>query len=300
VDAIIVYWSKTGNTEKVALAIQEGLKDAGADVSLKRVEDAGDVDFYAHDLVCIGFPSYRWSPPQPMDEFLNSKFRAYRDQGRVKVGAPKVPGKNALIFCTYSGPHTGIRETIPAGLYAGQFFEHLGFTVLDEWYLVGEFHGSEEDSTKGRLGDIRGRPNQEDLRKVKQDASQLAREADTVFVATSKRFYEEAMQIVRHLKHCGVTVHHPCFHLDSNAVDTDPELKSQVTQQHFLEINESEMVYALLPRGYIGCSVTIELTYAYAKGKRIVVSEAPSEFAVWPMVSEICSPEQFLARFERK
>jgi len=172
-EAIIVYWSKTGNTEKVAQAIQEGLNDAGVDVSMKRVEDAKDIDFYAYDLVCIGFPSYQWRPPQPVDEFLNSKFRAYHSQGRVKVGAPRVPGKNALIFCTYSGPHTGIREAKPAGLYAGQFFEHLGFTVLDEWYIVGEFHGSEEASTKGRLGDIRGRPNEDDLNTTKRDATEL-------------------------------------------------------------------------------------------------------------------------------
>ena len=108
-----------------------------------------------------------------MDAFLKDKFGAYRKQGRVKVGAPKVPGKHALIFCTYSGPHTGVREAVPAGLYAGQFFEHLGFTVLDEWYVVGEFRGREETNTQGRLGDIRGRPNEEDLQRVKQDAAQL-------------------------------------------------------------------------------------------------------------------------------
>jgi hypothetical protein len=172
-EAVIVYWSKSGNTAKAALSIQEGLQEAGADVLLKRVEDAGDIDFYAYDLVCIGFPSYQWSPPDQMDAFLVSKFKAYRKQGHVKESAPKIPGKNALIFCTYSGPHTGIREAIPAGLYAGQFFEHLGFTVLDELYVVGEFHGSEEISTRGVLGDIRGRPNQEDLRKVKQEAKQI-------------------------------------------------------------------------------------------------------------------------------
>jgi flavorubredoxin len=177
-NAIIVYWSKTGNTEKVARAIQEGLEQARVDVLLKRVEEAGDVDFYAYDLVCIGFPSYRWSPPEPMDEFLNAKFRVYRSQGRVKTSAPKVPGKSALVFCTYAGSHTGIREAIPAGLYAGQFFEHLGFTVLDEWYVVGEYHGAEEASTKGRLGDIRGRPNEEDLRKVEQDTRRLVDEME--------------------------------------------------------------------------------------------------------------------------
>ena len=172
-DAIIIYWSKSGNTEKVALAIQEGLQEAGADILLKRVEDVGDVDFFDYDLVCIGFPSYQWSPPPAMVKFLNDTFAHYRKQGQVKEGSPTVPGKSALIFCTYSGPHTGIREAKPAGLYAGQFFEHLGFTVLDEWYIVGEFHGREELSTKGRLGDIRGRPNEEDLRKVKQDAQEL-------------------------------------------------------------------------------------------------------------------------------
>ena len=176
--AVIIYWSKTGNTEKVALAIQEGLHEAGADVLIKkltRAKDAEDVDFFAYDLVCIGFPSYQWRPPGPMEKFLKSKLKVYYDQGRVKIGAPKVPGKNALIFCTYSGPHTGIREATPAGLYAGQFFEHLGFTVLDEWYVVGEFHGYDQASTKGRLGDIRGRPNEEDLARIKQDTIQLVK-----------------------------------------------------------------------------------------------------------------------------
>jgi len=91
----------------------------------------------------------------------------------VKTSAPKVSGRNALIFCTYSGPHTGINEAIPAGKYAGQFFDHLGFTVLDEWYIIGEFHGSEEHSTKGRLGNIKGRPNEEDLKKIERDAANL-------------------------------------------------------------------------------------------------------------------------------
>jgi len=173
-DAIIVYWSKTGNTEQVALAIQEGLQEAGANVLLKRVEEVGDIDLYTYDLVCVGFPSYQWSVPKPMDDWLRARFNAHRKQGRVKVGAPVVPGKNALIFCTYSGPHTGIREATPAVLYAGQFFEHLGFAVRGEWSIVGEFHGSEENSTQGRLGDVRGRPNAEDLRQVKQSATEVA------------------------------------------------------------------------------------------------------------------------------
>jgi hypothetical protein len=46
-------------------------------------------------------------------------------------------------------------------------------SVQDEWYILSEFHGSEERSTKGRMGDIRGRPAEEDLKKVRQDAANL-------------------------------------------------------------------------------------------------------------------------------
>ena len=173
--AAIIYWSKTGNTEKVAFAIREGLEEAGVRVSMKKAEEAEDIDFFDYDLICVGFPSYQWHPPKPITDFLNSKMKKDRKEGRVKLGAPKIPGKNSLIFCTYSGPHTGIDEAIPAGKYVGQFFEHLGFTVLDEWYILSEFHGWEEGSTRGRMGDIQGKPTEEDLRKVKADAENLTR-----------------------------------------------------------------------------------------------------------------------------
>ena len=56
-----------------------------------------------------------------------------------------------------------------------QFFKHIGFEVAGEWYVVGEFHGNEERSTKGRLGDIRGRPNQADLEEVRCKVAALLR-----------------------------------------------------------------------------------------------------------------------------
>ena len=172
--SVVIYWSKTGNTKKVAFAIKEGLEGAGIMVSIMTSEEAGDIDFFDYDLVCIGSPSYMWHPPKPMADYLVTKFGEYRRQGRVKLGAPKIPGKNALIFCTYSGPHTGINEATPAGKYIGQFFEHLGFTVIDEWYVLGEFHGWEEGSTKGPMGDLRGRPNEEDLMKIRGDVENIA------------------------------------------------------------------------------------------------------------------------------
>lgn len=169
----VIYWSKTGNTEKVAGAIRDGLEAGGAQVTLKTVEEAGEVDYFDYDLVCVGFPSYQWAPPEPMVRFLKRNHSRYARSGRVRPNVSPVPGKHALVFCTYSGPHTGIREAVPAGRYVGQFFEHVGIRVADEVYIVGEHHGNEEASTQGCLGDIRGRPNEEDLRQVRERARSL-------------------------------------------------------------------------------------------------------------------------------
>ena len=56
-----------------------------------------------------------------------------------------------------------------------QFFEHIGFTVIDELYILSEFHGSLENSTAGRMENVRGKPTSEDLQKVKEQAKHLGR-----------------------------------------------------------------------------------------------------------------------------
>jgi flavorubredoxin len=171
--ALVIYWSKTGNTEKVAKAIEQGLTESGLQVTVKKPEDAEALDYFDYDLVCIGCPSYSWHPPEPMTNFLKKKFAQYRQNGRIKPSAPKVPGKNALVFVTYSGPHTGVAEATPVGKDIGQYFEHLGFNIIDEWYVLSEFHGSLEYSTQGRLGDIRGRPTAEQLQVLRYDAKRV-------------------------------------------------------------------------------------------------------------------------------
>ncbi len=172
--AAVLYWSHTGNTEKVAMAIRSGLEAGGLGVVAMPVTEAAEEDFFEYDLVCLGFPSYNWHPPRPVEEFLKAKFSLYRSEGRIVPGAPTLPGKHALVFCTYSGPHTGIREAVPAGKFVGQFFEHLGFAVLDEWYVLAEFHGNVEMSTTGRMGDIRGLPTEGELQRISDQARLLA------------------------------------------------------------------------------------------------------------------------------
>ena len=170
---LVIYWSATGNTEKVANTIEKALIDKGIKPVMKKVADADEEDFYQYDLAFLGMPSYQFLPPEPMQRFLNEKMKVHRERGDIKLHAPKIPGKYAVIFCTYSGPHTGIREATPVGEYVGQFFEHIGFEVAAKWYTVGEFHNREDASTKGLLGDIRGRPNEQDLAEVTGNVANL-------------------------------------------------------------------------------------------------------------------------------
>lgn len=53
----VIYWSGTGNTEKMAEAVVEGAKVQGAEVALKAVANASVEDVLKADAVALGCPS---------------------------------------------------------------------------------------------------------------------------------------------------------------------------------------------------------------------------------------------------
>ena len=164
--AIIIYHSATGNTEKVAHAVETGIRAGGLAPKALKVVEALEEDLYDYDLVCLGSPVVHSLPPSPVMRYLHAKGEEYRERGEVRLPARRIPGRRAIVFITYAGPHIGKAEATPAGKYLCQFLEHLGFEVPDEIYVVGEFHSWRKASTNGFLGDIRGRPNQADLAAV--------------------------------------------------------------------------------------------------------------------------------------
>jgi len=98
----------------------------------------------------------------------------------------------AVVFVTFSGPHIGVEEAIPAGKYLRQSLMHLGFDV-EKWYVVGEFHGWTLGSTKGKLGDLRGRPNAEDFARIEEKATSLIKSLRNAR-ATRHQSYVKAIQ----------------------------------------------------------------------------------------------------------
>jgi len=161
-----LYFTATGNTAKVAEKIEAALRESGHDVETMKVTANLDVDVLAYDYIFLGSGVYEWLPGQPVINFVKNLRRRYADDGEIKHSSPR-RGKKAVIYCTYGGAHTGVNEAIPATKYMGQIFEHLGFEIAAEWHFIGEYHGRFEPmSTGGRLGDIRGRPNEADLEEV--------------------------------------------------------------------------------------------------------------------------------------
>ncbi len=160
--ALILYDSLGGNTEKVAKRIHSALVERGAQAELIKVAEDTELDLYDYDLLYLGSPVIAWGPTNTMRDFVMKKLRAYHKE-KIQPSAPLRPGKFAVSFCTYSGTHIGEDEAIPLTKWFSSFLRHLGCQVMGEWNIVGEFHNMEEPNINGRLGDIRGRPNEHDL-----------------------------------------------------------------------------------------------------------------------------------------
>ena len=178
---LVLYWSYTDNTEAVAKTIYDTVKEGGYRCDIFKIEDDLKVDWFSYDLLFVGSPVYEFLPPKNVMKYMQDKFHYYRDEkGYLKPSSPKLKDKFAVVFCTYAGPHTGIHEAIPAIKYVEQFFEHLGFFIIEPITVVGSFRAEKLDgkfgrkkeqwekmNKFGRLGDITGRPNDNDLSEVK-------------------------------------------------------------------------------------------------------------------------------------
>ncbi|MBW1695362.1 MAG: flavodoxin [Deltaproteobacteria bacterium] len=158
--------SKGGNTEKVALRIHQSLKATGQISNLVRVTEDAKIDLDAYDILFLGSPVYAWLPTDAMIGFVKKKMSDYRQQGRIVPASPVKKWKFAVCFCTFSGTHIGEEEAVVATRWLGAFAGHIGYRVIGYWHIAGEFHNRDDLNIKGRLGDIRGRPNARDLKDV--------------------------------------------------------------------------------------------------------------------------------------
>ncbi|MGQ9720478.1 MAG: flavodoxin family protein [Candidatus Jordarchaeum sp.] len=80
---LVAYWTQTGNTEKIAEAIYDEIKE---EKELKKLNEVDNLDGY--DLAFIGFPINAFGPAAPGKKFLEKNAK----------------GKNIALFITHAAP----------------------------------------------------------------------------------------------------------------------------------------------------------------------------------------------------
>jgi len=106
---LVVYDSKTGNTEKMAFAVAEGAKQIkGVEVIVKRVDQTRVKDLSKADGIIMGSPTYYGQ--------MSAKLKALIDES-VKIHG-KLEGKVGAAFTSSGGTATGAETTILSILQA--------------------------------------------------------------------------------------------------------------------------------------------------------------------------------------
>ena len=144
--SVVIYYSATGNTEKVAKAI------AGAVAGeIKRVEEIKPAELADYDLIFIGTPVHGSRSSKKIEDFLDE--------------LPQLSGKKGAAFCTM---HIGgakmtfkiIKEKL----------EKKGIIFIDSFSCLG---WSRLVANFGPRIFNKGRPNEEDFKKAAEFAKKV-------------------------------------------------------------------------------------------------------------------------------
>ena len=83
---MIIYYSQTGNTQKIARQIRDGMREAGQDVTLKFLKYVDYGELADYDMIGFGSPVWYEMPPN---------FRRFVEE------MPNLEGKLAFSFITH-------------------------------------------------------------------------------------------------------------------------------------------------------------------------------------------------------
>jgi len=197
--SLIVYYTYTGNTEKVAKRFKKTFEKNGWECDLLRVDRKTDImqspspfDCSKYDFIGIGSGVYKSIPHLDLIDFLRNnpqdahydatveKGPIFRDQipdmlklsKRNKNAPPPIrhrkivlgpENKKGMVFVTYSGHEFGPVEAIPALELLASELMHLQLHCAGKFSCPGRFLKS-DDTVYNK--DLMERPNERDLMKA--------------------------------------------------------------------------------------------------------------------------------------
>ena len=115
--ALVVYYSRTGNTEKMAVRLAGALTKAGLPADLKKAGEAEPSDLLAYDLILIGSPVYYGTMAWPVKKLLDESVK-HHGKLRGKVGGAFASSGNPS-----GGKETAVIDILKALLIHGMIIQ---------------------------------------------------------------------------------------------------------------------------------------------------------------------------------
>ena len=114
---LVVYYSRTGNTQKMAQSVCKGVKDSGAECDLKPVSDVNADSLTGYDGIILGSPTYYGHPAAELKQLLDASVAHHGEL------AGKVGGAFASCGVLGGGAETTVRAMLDALLIHGMIIQ---------------------------------------------------------------------------------------------------------------------------------------------------------------------------------
>jgi flavodoxin/Fe-S-cluster-containing hydrogenase component 2 len=147
----LIYFSQTGNTRKVAMAMGSALREAGHEVESISLDKATPTEAIKGDLIGVGSPCFSSQAPTPIKTYLRS--------------LPQLKGKQAFVFATSSAAPGSVLFDL------AHLLQRKGAHVLAGFLSRGEVH----HPAPHMKGQFAGRPNKMDLALARNFAKTVAK-----------------------------------------------------------------------------------------------------------------------------
>ena len=99
---LIIYDSRTGNTEKMAYAVRDGVVKTGVDAGIKKIDDASIDELPQVEGLILGSPVYYGLPTGKIKQFIDESVKYHG----------KLDGKIGGAFTSSGGSHSGAETTL--------------------------------------------------------------------------------------------------------------------------------------------------------------------------------------------
>lgn len=106
---LIIYFSQTGGTEKIAQKIKQGILNQGNSCDIIGIKEALSKDLGKYDIIGIGTPTFYYREPVNVRNFI--------------LAMEKVDGKHCFLFCTH-------------GSIIGNTFYYMREELANSGYIV--------------------------------------------------------------------------------------------------------------------------------------------------------------------